>query len=295
MNCNLCPRKCNADRTKSVGFCGATDTITVSKAYLHKWEEPCISGENGSGTVFFSPCNLKCVYCQNYDISHSCKGAKVSIDALSQIFLNLQEKGANNINLVTPTPFADKIAMALRQTKPQLHIPVVYNCSGYERTKTLEEIADVIDIFIPDIKFKSASLSKKYLNITDYFETTIKAIDTMCKITGTPQFDGEMLQKGVIVRHLVMPNCYKDSIEILRELYKKFGVDKFLLSLMSQYIPCGNLKNFPEINRKITTFEYNKVIDFAASCNFNGFTQDKSSATEKYIPDFDNEGVNVDE
>lgn len=295
MNCNLCPRECNVDRSKSVGFCGAENTLTVSKAYLHNWEEPCISGEKGSGTVFFSPCNLKCVYCQNYEISHSCKGVKITVDSLSQIFLNLQEKGAHNINLVTPTPFADKIATALRQVKPQLHIPVVYNCSGYERTKTLEDIADVIDIFIPDIKFKSPILSKKYLSATDYFEIAIKAIDTMCQITGAPKFDGEIMKKGVIVRHLVMPTFYKDSIEILRELYEKFGVDKFLLSLMSQYIPCGNLRSFPEINRKITTFEYNKVVDFAASCNFNGFTQEKSSATDKYIPIFDNEGVNFDE
>ena len=163
MNCTLCPRNCNVDRKTTTGFCGADDKIYVSKAYLHNWEEPCISGENGSGTIFFSPCNLKCVFCQNYDISHTKKGVQIDINRLCEIMLELQGKGAHNINLVTPTPYADKIAQAIRAVKSDLVIPVVYNCSGYESVETLREINDVIDIFIPDLKFKADNLCRKYL------------------------------------------------------------------------------------------------------------------------------------
>lgn len=291
MICTLCPRACNVNRKFEVGFCGANDNIYVSKAYLHQWEEPCISGENGSGTIFFSPCNLKCVFCQNFDISHQRKGVSIDTDRLCEIMLELQKKGAHNINLVTPTPYIDKIAHAIRLIKPELKIPVVYNCSGYESVETLTKIQDVIDIFIPDLKFKDDNLCEKYLKARDYYSVAISAIERMIKLTGTPSFQGNIMRNGVIIRHLVMPSHYRDSIEILDDLHKKFGTGAFLLSLMSQYLPCGNAKNFPKINRKLTQFEYNKVLDHASDLGFNGFSQDKNSATSDFIPKFDNEGV----
>ncbi len=289
--CNLCPRNCNVDRSVTRGFCGASDKIVAAKAYSHSWEEPCISGKNGSGTIFFSPCNMKCIFCQNHDISFDCKGIEITTERLSEIMLELQSSGVHNINLVTPTPYADLIAQSIRSLGDRLKIPVVYNCSGYESVKTIEQIADVIDIFIPDIKFKSADASKKYLHAVDYFEVALDAIETMIKVAGKPKFENDLLKSGVIVRHLVMPNYSKDSLQILDELSNRFGNDSFLLSLMSQYLPCTDLSNAKEIDRKVTSFEYNRVCDYAEKLGFDGYTQQRNSATSEYIPVFDNSGI----
>lgn len=290
MECRLCPRNCLTDRKQKVGFCSIDDKIYLAKAYLHKFEEPCISGTNGSGTVFFSGCNMKCCFCQNHCISAEMKGKEVSVQRLAEIFCELESKGAHNINLVTGTMYADKIITAAKQA--EINIPIVYNCGGYENVSTVRALGEVVDIFMPDIKFYSSELSDRYCKAVDYFEKAISALDEMIAIAGNPVIDDDgIMQSGVIVRHLVMPSCYKDSLKILEILYERYGTDKFLLSLMSQYVPNGNAKDHPEINRRLTTFEYEKVIDVASEYGFQGFMQDRSSAIGEYIPDFDFEGV----
>ncbi|MBQ2676947.1 MAG: radical SAM protein [Clostridia bacterium] len=289
-NCTLCPRKCKVNRSEATGFCGANNQVKLAKAYLHKWEEPCISGENGSGTVFFSGCQLRCCFCQNYEVSRLNTGKVVSVERLARIFTELQCSGAHNINLITPTPYVPMIIDALNIAKPT--IPVVYNCGGYESVDTISKLCGYVDVYMPDVKFFKAEYSGKYLKCTDYFDKAIAALEAMIHQVGKPKFDekGNMV-KGVIVRHLVMPSMYKDSIQILNQLYEKFGNDKFLLSLMSQYTPCGDAGLYPEINRKVTTLEYNKVVDTASKLGFEGFCQDKSSAVTEYIPKWDYEGV----
>lgn len=288
--CMLCPRKCGADRKNNIGFCGIDDGIYLAKAYIHRFEEPPISGGGGSGTVFFSGCNLKCRFCQNYEISHSRFGKKVSVDRLAEIFEELQTKGAENINLVTPTPYVDKIIEALE--KAHLSVPVVYNCGGYENPETIGRLKGYIDIFMPDVKFFSDAAAVKYCSAPDYFEISLSALETMVESVGKPVFgENGMLKSGVIVRHLVMPTLYRDSVNILQKLFERFGNDSFLLSIMSQYTPVGDLKNLDEINRKITTFEYEKVVDAAVRLGFNGYTQERSSANSSYTPAFDLSGV----
>ncbi len=288
--CMLCPRKCGADRKNNIGFCGIDDGIYLAKAYIHRFEEPPISGGGGSGTVFFSGCNLKCRFCQNYEISHSRFGKKVSVDRLAEIFEELQTKGAENINLVTPTPYVDKIIEALE--KAHLSVPVVYNCGGYENPETIGRLKGYIDIFMPDVKFFSDAAAVKYCSAPDYFEISLSALETMVGSVGKPVFgENGMLKSGVIVRHLVMPTLYRDSVNILQKLFERFGNDSFLLSIMSQYTPVGDLKNLDEINRKITTFEYEKVVDAAVRLGFNGYTQERSSANSSYTPAFDLSGV----
>lgn len=290
MECRLCPRNCSVDRTQKVGFCSVDDKIYLAKAYLHMFEEPCISGQNGSGTVFFSGCNMKCCFCQNYCISAEMKGKEVSTQRLAEIFCELESKGAHNINLVTGTMYADKIITAAKLAN--VNIPIVYNCGGYENVGTVRALKEAVNIFMPDIKFYSSELSARYCNAADYFEKAISALDEMISLAGCPVIDSNgIMQSGVIVRHLVMPSCYKDSLKILEDLYQRYGTDKFLLSLMSQYMPQGRAEKYPEINRKLTTFEYQKVVDAASEYGFKGFMQDKSSAVGEYIPDFDFEGI----
>lgn len=290
MECRLCPRNCSVDRTQKVGFCSVDDKIYLAKAYLHMFEEPCISGQNGSGTVFFSGCNMKCCFCQNYCISAEMKGKEVSTQRLAEIFCELESKGAHNINLVTGTMYADKIITAAKLAN--VNIPIVYNCGGYENVGTVRALKEAVNIFMPDIKFYSSELSARYCNAADYFEKAISALDEMISLAGCPVIDSNgIMQSGVIVRHLVMPSCYKDSLKILEDLYQRYGTDKFLLSLMSQYMPQGRAKEYPEINRNLTTFEYQKVVDAASEYGFKGFMQDKSSAVGEYIPDFDFEGI----
>ena len=292
-NCNLCPRDCGIDRTKLVGFCGATDKIKAARAALHFWEEPCISGTQGSGTVFFSSCNLACRYCQNYDISIGGFGKEITVERLGEIFVELQDKGAHNINLVTPTPYLPQIKAAIDLVRDKMYIPFVANVGGYEKAETIRGLKGYIDIFLTDVKYKSSEISKKYSLAPDYFEFAMEALDEMISLCGVPQLDSTGIMKsGVIVRHLVLPGCRKDSIEILRSLAEKFGTENFILSLMSQYTPNGHLDGYPEINRRTTAFEYNSVIDTALDLGFkNAYMQEKSSAKAEYTPTFDLTGI----
>lgn len=290
-NCRLCPRKCGADRFKSVGFCRESEKIRVARAALHFWEEPCISGETGSGTVFFSGCNLKCVYCQNYDVSHNNFGKYITEEELAEIFLNLQKSGAENINLVSPTQFSVQICNTLKNVKKLLNIPVVYNTGGYESCEVLDYIKDFVDVYITDIKYFSSELSHKYSGAKDYFYYASLAAKKMVEQKKIIKDERGMLKQGVVIRHLVLPGGRYDSFKIIDFLKENFSSEDFVLSLMSQYIPEGDAKNFPEINRKITSFEYNSVVDYASEQGFFGFMQKRSSADKKYTPPFDLTGV----
>lgn len=292
-NCRLCPRNCGINRHISRGFCGAGDKIKIAKASLHFWEEPCISGTRGSGTVFFSHCNLSCVYCQNRKISHEGFGKEISPHELAEIFLALEERGAHNINLVTPTPYVPFIVEALDEIRPKLKIPVVYNCGGYESPEVIRHLKDYIDIFLTDFKYYEAEPSLKYSSAKDYFDFAHKSLFEMVDICGLPKIKNGLMQRGVIVRHLVLPSHRQDSIKILKFLKENFGTDKFILSLMAQYFPPVNLADSPEINRKITSFEYNSVVNYAFDLGFdNAYIQDRSSAKDSFVPDFNLETDN---
>ncbi len=287
--CDICPRKCGIDRDKNTGFCKSSDKIKVARVGLHMWEEPCICYGKGSGTIFFSGCNMRCVFCQNFEISHNLKGREITESQLEQEIYNLCDMGAVNINFVTPTHYSHKIAKVLEKVKPNLKIPVIYNCSGYESVETLKRLYGLIDIYLPDIKYYSPEVSKKYSSCFDYFEVATKALCEMIRQTGRPYFDekGHLL-RGVIVRHLVLPSLYKDSINIFENLYETFGNESFLVSLMSQYFPSFRANEYPEINRKVTSLEYKKVVDKIINLGFtNGYIQEKTSAMEKYVPKFD--------
>lgn len=293
--CVLCPRECHADRENHVGFCGAKNDILAAKAYLHRWEEPCISGNEqnrGSGTVFFSGCQLKCPFCQNYEISHENRGKIITERRLSQIMLNLQSSGAYNINLVSPTPYIPQIKRAIDLCKSDLKIPIAFNSGGYEKPQTIRTLEGYINIYMPDFKFLSSDLSKLYLKAENYAEFALKSLHEMINQVGKPVTDESgIMQSGVIVRHLVMPGCYHDSIALLKLLKSEFGCDNFLLSLMSQYTPLFNAKDYPKINRRVTTFEYEKVSECAAELGFSGYEQQRDSASDEYIPDWDFSGI----
>lgn len=293
--CTLCPRMCGADRRTGTGFCGCSDKLKAARAALHQWEEPCISGENGSGTVFFSGCTLKCVFCQNHSLSHENFGKEISVRRLSEIFLELQEKGAHNINLVTATQFLPSILPALDMVKGNLKIPVVYNCGGYERTETLKELEGYIDIYLPDLKYYDHRLSEKYSGAADYFEKASKALEEMVRQTGGLAWNRQnssLLSKGVIIRHMVLPGAKDDSIRLMQWIHDTLPKDSFLISIMSQYTPFYHSAEFPEINRRITTYEYEKVINAALKLGLtNGYMQQKSSAKEEYTPPFDLSGI----
>lgn len=287
--CNICPRQCDVDRNKVKGFCQSTNIIKLARVGLHMWEEPCICYGKGSGTIFFSGCNMKCVFCQNYEISHNLKGREITDTQLEKEIYNLQDFGAVNINLVTPTHYSHEIAKVLEKVKPNLKVPVIYNSSGYESVETLKKFSGLIDIYLPDIKYYSRDVSKKYSSCPDYFEVAKSALSEMVRQTGKLCFDeNSHLLSGVIVRHLVLPSLYNDSINIFENLYETFGNKNFLVSLMSQYFPSYRSGEFPEINRKVTSLEYKKVCDKIISLGFtNGYIQEKSSATDVYVPKFD--------
>lgn len=292
MLCKLCPRKCQIDRSKSIGFCKSNNEIKLARCARHMWEEPPISGTRGSGTIFFTGCNLHCSFCQNEKISDGNFGKEVSLEQFCDIILRLQDEGVHNINFVTPTHFADKILMALDKIKHRLNIPVIYNCGGYESEKTLNMLNGYIDIYIPDFKYFSEESAKKYSNAPDYFKVSKKAIQIMISQVGKPLFDANnIMLSGVIIRHLILPGLYKDSIKLLQYLNENYNKDMFLLSLMSQFTPNKRCENIKELNRKITTFEYNKVADFALKCGFDGFFQNRSSAKSVYTPPFDLTGI----
>lgn len=291
--CTLCPRNCNADRgAGQKGVCGETDTVRLSRAALHFWEEPCISGEKGSGTVFFAGCPLKCVYCQNREISMGDAGKEVSVERLSAIFFELQEKGAENINLVTPTHFVPQIIEAIHKAKEKgLCLPIVYNTSGYETEETLDSLRGIVDVYLTDFKYFSEKLSARYSNAKDYPETAKKALKKMVEQQPEPVFKDGMLKKGVIVRHLVLPGCIIDSKAVLKYVFQSFG-ENVLVSIMRQFTPYKLPEKYVELNRKITDAEYASVIRYAEKLGIeNGFVQEKEAAEESFIPPFTYEGV----
>lgn len=287
MICSLCPRGCNIDRTKSYGFCGVKDKIKIARAALHFWEEPCLSGKNGSGTVFFSGCNLKCVFCQNREISRSDSGKDVSVPELSDIFLSLQKKNANNINLVTPTHYTDLIAQAIDIAKEKgLKIPIVYNSGGYDSVFQLKNLDKKIDIYLPDFKYWDNIYAKKYSNCENYKETVIKAISEMVLQVGTPQFNEKgIMTKGVIVRHLALPYLEEDSKKILKYLYDTYK-DDIYISIMNQYTPPKDIK-YEELKYPVNNQQYDEIVDFALSLGIkNAFIQEGGTVSESFIPDF---------
>ena len=290
MICKMCPRKCSADRENSVGFCGVGENFVVARAAKHFWEEPCISGKNGSGTVFFSGCNLRCVYCQNFELSHRCFGKTVSEKRLTEIFDSLIEAGAHNINLVNPTHYALPLAKVLKEYKSP--VPVVYNSSGYESVETLKRLEGLIDVYLPDLKYITADRSKKYSAASDYFEKASAAITEMRRQVPEDIFSSDgIMQKGLIIRHLILPSNTNRSLEILSWIKKTLG-EKTIVSLMAQYTPCGEIENFPELQRRITEREYEKVLSFLVEEGFeNAFVQQRTAADENFIPDFDLTGV----
>ncbi|MGN0522291.1 MAG: radical SAM protein [Eubacterium sp.] len=287
MICSYCPRHCNVDRESKTGFCKSGDAFRVSRAALHFWEEPCISGKNGSAAVFFSGCNLRCVYCQNYEISRENKGVSITDDRLIEIFESLIEQGAENINLVNPTHYSHRIAEVLSKWKSP--VPVVYNTSAYEEVSSLKELEGLIDIYLPDLKYIRPDKAMRYSCAKDYFEKASSAILEMRRQV-SDSFDGEIMKSGLIVRHLILPQNTNSSLKIIDWMYE--NLKDTYLSLMAQYIPCGDLADYPEINRKITKREYQKVVNYALDKGLNNiFIQQLSSADKKFIPEFDFTGV----
>ena len=296
MGCNVCPRKCNKERvegnTASYGYCQVSVLPKVARAALHFWEEPCISGEEGSGTVFFSGCNLRCVYCQNVDIAAGVMGKEISIERLAEIFLELQEKGANNINLVTPSHYYMQIKKALLLVKDSLRIPVIANTSSYDSIEALRDMEGLVDIYLADYKYADRKLAAKYSHAEDYPKVAAEALKEMFRQVGEPEFDERgIMKKGMIIRHLLLPGCKEDSKEVLRFLYGTFG-DSVFISIMNQYTPLSHVEKYVELNRRITEEEYEEIVDYAIELGIeNGFIQEGETAEESFIPAFDGEGV----
>lgn len=288
MNCNICPRKCNAQRESAQGFCRAPECFKLARAALHFWEEPCISGKNGSGAVFFSGCNLKCVYCQNYEISIGDKGTQISDERLIEIFEELIDEGAQNINLVNPTHYATRLAEVLSKWK--CPVPIVYNSSGYESVETLRLFEGIVDIYLPDFKYIRSEKAQRYSRAKDYPQVVKAALFEMRRQQPEDIFENGIMKRGMIIRHLILPQNTNSSLEIID--YIKENFESTYLSLMAQYVPCGNLKDFPELQRKITKREYEKVVDYACQKGLQRvFVQELGSADEMYIPPFDLNGV----
>ena len=283
MECLLCPNACRVNKNLNKGACGTDNNIRIAKYYLHPFEEPIISGTNGSGTIFFCGCSLKCLFCQNFELSRNLRGKTITLQELVSIIKQLEEMGAHNINFVSPTHYSDKIIEALDIYKP--NIPIVYNTHGYERVEILKNIDKYVDIYLPDIKFFSPKMSLRYTNKSDYFEVAKKAIEFMVQKPLIFSNDG-LLKSGVVVRHLVLPQGTSESKKIL-DWFKDFK-DCAYLNIMSQYTPFGDIKDCPELNRKITAREYESVVDYAISLGIsNMFYQKQQSASEEYIPKWD--------
>lgn len=292
-SCNLCPRRCRADRRAGQkGWCGAGELARVALVSLHRWEEPCLSGENGAGTVFFSHCTMKCVFCQNYDISHKGWGIEVSSERLSEIFLEQQRRGAASLDLVTPTHYVPQILAALDQAKRRgFALPVVYNCGGYELPETVEALRGSVDVFLPDLKYWDDSLARRYSNAPDYFQYASASIEKMFEITGPFVMKDGLMTRGVLVRHLILPGHFRDSLKLLDYLWNTFGSD-ICVSLMNQFTPMPQAACYPELNRRLTTCEYGKVLDHAEKLGMeNCFIQRGRTAMEKFIPVFDGRNV----
>lgn len=297
-DCTLCPRMCHVDRSAGQrGFCGMGDVIYGARAALHMWEEPCISGQKGSGAVFFSGCTLRCVFCQNYQIADGSCGKPISTERLTEIFLELQEQGAANINLVTACHFTPMVAEALEHAKEQgLCIPIVYNSSGYERVETLRQLEAAVDVWLPDFKYMDAQLGRKYSSAADYPEVAKRAIKEMVRQAGACQFDADgYIQKGVIVRHLILPGHIKNSKQVLQYLYETYG-NQIFISVMNQYTPMPFVKDIEPLNRRVTKREYERVLDFAIELGIEqGYFQDGETAKDSFIPLFNYEGISKGE
>ena len=289
MICNACPRGCNVDREVSLGYCKSPEKFKLARASLHYWEEPCISGKNGSGAIFFSGCNLGCVFCQNYEISHGCKGVEVSDDDLVRIMKRLVDEGANNINFVNPTHYSLQLLRVLEKYKPP--VPIVYNTSGYDSVETLKMLDGAVDIYLPDFKYIRPDKALKYSKAENYPQVAEEALAEMKRQVGDDVFDENgIMQRGMIIRHLVLPSNTNSSISVLDYLAENFG-DTYI-SVMAQYVPCGNLTEYKEINRRLTQREYDKVVNHIFDLGLQKvFVQELESAVTDYIPDFDLTGV----
>lgn len=285
-HCTLCPKRCGADRTNGVGVCRCGTEIRIARVALHHWEEPCISGENGSGAVFFSGCALGCIFCQNRKISRGAVGKSFTVEQLANAFLDLQEQGANNINLVTGSHYTPWIVRSLEMAKSELHIPVVWNCGGFESLEILRMLDGLIDIYLPDLKFYNAETAGAYANCPDYFNVASKAISEMFRQTGGLKWNNALLQRGMIVRHLVLPGHRKESMLLLDWLSEALPKEQFLLSLMGQYTPPEFPLSDKHLNRRITTFEYESVRKHAVQLGLNGYGQERSAASAVYTPEF---------
>ena len=285
-HCTLCPRQCSADRTNGVGACHCGTEIRIARAALHYWEEPCISGKDGSGAVFFAGCALGCVFCQNKEISRRAVGKVFTVGQLADAFLRLQEQNANNINLVTGSHFTPWIVQALELAKPKLHIQVVWNCGGYESLEILHMLDGLVDIYLPDLKFYTAETAKAYANCPDYFSVASKGILEMFRQVGALSWNGDLLERGLMVRHLVLPGHRKESMQILDWLADALPKADFLLSLMGQYTPPDEPLSDKHLNRRIATFEYESVRKYAVQLGLDGYGQERSSASSLYTPEF---------
>ena len=287
--CKLCPRNCSVNRNcGEVGYCRASNEITIAKYYLHQWEEPCITGKNGSGTIFFTYCNLRCLFCQNYKISTLDYGKKISVDRFSEICLELQDMGATNINLVTPTHFVPLIIDGIKLAKSRgLNIPIVYNSSGYENVNTIKMLDGIIDVYLPDFKYYSDEYAIKYSKCKDYFKYASESLREMVRQKGNCIFDNDgNMVSGVIVRHLLLPKMEEDSKKILKYLYDNYG-DKIYISIMNQYTPVRKCE-YGELNNKISDDVYDDIIDYAWNIGIrNAFIQEDGTQSESFIPDFD--------
>lgn len=296
IQCQLCPRKCKINREQQMGICKVSSHIKVARAALHYWEEHCISGTNGSGTVFFSGCSLHCVFCQNQEIAQGAVGKEISKERLAEIFLELQEKNANNINLVTPGHYVPDIIWSVEHARNQgLSIPIVYNTSSYEQVETLKWLEGIVDVYLPDFKYFSQELASRYSKAPDYPQTAKAAIAEMVRQQPVPVFyekDGqELMKNGVIVRQLLLPGELLDAKRIVRYLHEKYG-NQIYLSLMSQFTPLPHFENYPELNRKVSRRTYEKYIDYAIELGIEqAFVQEDDVAEESFIPAFDCEGV----
>ncbi len=290
--CMLCPRKCGADRISKMGYCNAPREIMLARAALHHFEEPVISGVRGAGTIFFCGCNLGCVYCQNGVIGRTFREEKnvaklVSEERLAEIMLSLRDEGAHNIELVTPSHYSDAVARVLSKTKDSLGIPVIYNCGGYEKNKALQELRGLVDIYMPDFKYFSPEISEKYSFASDYAERAVEALFEMYSQVGEAVVgDDGMMKKGILLRHLVLPGCRRDSVRVLETVAKTVPPEKILISIMSQYTPDFAPKNMKELCRRITSFEYDYVLSAAKEMGFDGFSQERGSSNSSYTPDF---------
>lgn len=287
-SCTLCPRNCGVNRYQSVGVCGANDKIKVAHYGLHMWEEPIISGDSGSGTIFFSYCNLKCIFCQNYKISTGGYGKEITEQRLQELCLDLQKQGANNINLVTPTHYVPQIVSAIQKIKfKELKIPIVYNTSSYENLSTIKALEGTVDIFLADLKYFDDTLAWRYSHVKDYFHYAAQAIQEMVRQTGKFVIKDDMMKTGVIVRILILPGHVDDAKKLVKYLYSTYQ-DTIIMSLMNQYTPLQTFKEYPNLNRKVSEEEYQEVINFALDLGVKyAFIQEGETQSDSFIPKFD--------